>query len=398
MFERDDYTASQGALADFVQQLAEDFDPTYFLENMKKGEFPARFWKVLGEGGYLGILAPEEYGGAESNTEDLVALIHNLARAGMASQQLLNHIFCCELLARHGNDKQKKTYLPEIISGNLCSLALMEQTDGTDLFEIETSAQAERGAFTLDGTKRYVVAAADASRMLVIARTAPAGEGNRRDGLSLFVVSPETQGIEKTQKEVNVRVTGEEELVLITGDTFFDLAFDNVSVPQEDLIGEESLAGEYIEETSSLLFILTAVAAIGWGENVLEKAVEYAKNRVIFEEPIGAYQALQHPMVRARTDLELAKLAITRAVSAYDRREEQASVYASIAKYAATEAAYAACDISIQAHGGYGFDRETGVITLWPLILLSRIVPLNNDVILERFAEAALDLPSSEQD
>ncbi len=398
MFERDDYTASQGALADFVQQLAEDFDPTYFLENMKKAEFPTRFWKVLSEGGYLGILAPEEHGGAESSTEDLVVFIHNLARAGMASQQLLNHIFCSEWLARYGNDEQKRSHLPEILSGSLCSLALMEQPDGTDLFDVEMSAQRQDGAFTLDGSKRYVVAAAAATRMLVVARTGPAGKGNRRDGLSLFVMSPEAQGIEKTQKEVNVRVTGEEELVLITGDTFFDLALDNVSVSKKNLIGEEALAGEYIEETSSLLFILTAVAAIGWRENVLEKAVEYAKSRVIFEEPIGSYQALQHPMVRARTDLELAKLAITRAVSAYDRREEQASVYASIAKYAATEAAYAACDISIQAHGGYGFDRETGVITLWPLILLSRIVPLNNDVILERFAEAALDLPSSEQD
>lgn len=398
MFEPDDYTTSQGALADFVQQLAEDFDFAYFLENMKRAEFPARFWKVLGEGGYLGILAPEEYGGAESSTEDLVVFIHNLARNGLASQQLLNHIFCCELVTRYGSDEQKKNQLPEMISGDLCALALMEHPEAMDLFDLEMRADRRGEAFDLCGTKRYVSGAGAASRMLVAARTRTAGAGDRKGGISLFVVSPQARGIEKTRQELSVRVTAEEDFVMITGDAFCDVAFDSVSVAREDLVGEEHLAGQYIDETSSLLFIMTAVTAIGWGENVLEKAVEYAKSRVIFEQPIGSYQAIQHPMVRARTELELAKLAITRAVSAYDRCEEQAVVYASIAKYAATEAAYAACDISLQAHGGYGFDRETGIITLWPLILLSRIVPLNNDVILERFAEAALELPAAAAD
>jgi alkylation response protein AidB-like acyl-CoA dehydrogenase len=395
MFERDDYTADQGALADFARQLAEEFDFSYFLENMRKGEFPGRFWEVLGAGGYLGILAPEEHGGAGSNIEDLVVLIHNLARNGLASHQLLNQILCCDLLARYGSDEQQRRHLPEIISGSLCALALMEETEGTDLFDLDMSAACDGESFKLNGTKRYVAGARETSRMLVVARTSPAPEGDPEQGLSLFIVDPKLRGIETIPRELNVRVTADEELVLITGDTFFDVVFDDVDVSRGDLIGKQGLGGEAIFEVSNLLFILTAVTAVGWGESVLEKAVEHAKNRVIFEEPIGSYQAIQHPMVRARTELELAKLAIARAVSAYDKRDEEAAVYTSIAKCVATEAAYAACDISIQAHGGSGFDRETGVITLWPLILLSRILPLNNDVILERFAEAALDLPSA---
>jgi alkylation response protein AidB-like acyl-CoA dehydrogenase len=395
MFERDDYTADQGALADFVRQLTEEFDFSYFLENMRKGEFPSRFWEVLGAGGYLGILAPEEHGGAGSNIEDLVVLIHNLARNGLASHQLLNQILCCDLLARYGSDEQQRRHLPEIISGSLCALALMEETEGTDLFDLDMSAACDGESFKLNGTKRYVAGARETSRMLVVAKTGPAPEGDPKQGLSLFIVDPQVRGVETIPRELNVRVTADEELVLITGDTFFDVVFDDVDVSRGDLIGKQGLGGEAIFEVSNLLFILTAVTAVGWGESVLEKAVEHAKNRVIFEEPIGSYQAIQHPMVRARTELELAKLAIARAVSAYDKRDEEAAVYTSIAKCVATEAAYAACDISIQAHGGSGFDRETGVITLWPLILLSRILPLNNDVILERFAEAALDLPST---
>jgi len=395
MFDRDDYTADQAGLADFARQLAEEFDFSYFLENMKRGEFPSRFWQVLGAGGYLGILAPEEQGGAGSKLEDAVVLIYNLARNGLASHLLLNQILCCDLLARYGSEEQHRKHLPEIISGNLCALAVMEEAEGMDLFDLSMEAAVDAQSFALNGTKRYVAGAAEASRMLVVARTDPSPEGDREQGLSLFVVDPRARGIETIPRELNVRVTPDEELVLITGDTFFDVVFEDVKVPRGDLIGERGKGGEAVSEVSNLLFILTAVTAIGWGESVLEKAVQHAKNRGIFEEPIGSYQAVQHPMVRARTELELAKLAIPRAVSAYDERDEEAAVYAGVAKCAATEAAYAACDISLQAHGGSGFDRETGVITLWPLILLSRILPLNNDVILERFAEAALDLPSA---
>jgi len=269
----------------------------------------------------------------------------------------------------------------------------MEQTEGMDLFDLDMRAPRDAESYRLAGTKRFVAGARAASRMLVFARTAPDPEGDRKQGLSLFVVDPHQQGVETVPRELNVRVTPDEELVQITGDAFFDVVFDDLKVSHGDLIGEEGRGGEAVCEAGNLLFILSAVTAIGWGESVLEKAIEHAKTRVVFKDPIGSYQAIQHPMVRAKTELELAKLAIARAVSAYDKRDADLPVYASVAKCAATEAAYSACDISLQALGGGGFDRETGVITLWPLILLSRILPLNNEVILERFAEAALDLP-----
>ena len=183
----------------------------------------------------------------------------------------------------------------------------------------------------------------------------------------------------------------------ITGDTFYEITFNDVEVSSDALIGKDNMAGQYIQETSDLLMIMMATASVGWGDYVLNKGVEYAKNRVIYDEAIGSYQAVQHPLVRAKTDIELAKLAVSRAITAYQNKEDKddISVYASISKYAATEAAYHAFYVSMQTHGGYSFDRETGIITLWPLVLLSRIIPLHNDVILEKFADAALGLPET---
>jgi alkylation response protein AidB-like acyl-CoA dehydrogenase len=273
----------------------------------------------------------------------------------------------------------------------------MEENEGMSLFDINMRAYKDDGNYKLNGQKNYVVGAKNSSKMIIAARTKAISKDDKKTGISLFILDSNANGIEMIPKEINVRVTPEKELMMITGDTFFQVNFNEVNVSEKNLLGEENSGGEYIQETSNLIMLMTAACAIGWAENVLDKAVEYAKKRVIFEEPIGSYQAVQHPMVRAKTDIELAKLALDRAVSAYDNKEDidEVSVYAGVSKYAATEAAYNACDISIQAHGGYSFDRETGIITLWPLILLSRIIPLNNDVILEKFSEAALGLPLS---
>lgn len=399
MFESNQYTMEQKIIKDFVNQLAKDFDFLYFLENMRNEEFPDKFWEAINEGGYLGILVPEEYSGTGFKAMDLGVLCYNMALKGLISYQLMDQVVCCDLLAKFGSEEQKKKYLPEIISGEVCSYATKEEPEGMSLYDVNMRADNVGGVYQLNGQKNYIVAAGKASRMMVAARTKTGNNEDKKNGISLFIIDSNAEGIEMIPKEINVRVTPEKELMTITGDTFYQVNFKEVNVSQENLIGQENSGGAYIQETSDLLMIMMAATAIGWGENVLDKAVEYAKTRTIYEEPIGSYQAIQHPLVRAKTDLELAKLALKRAVRSYDNKEDkdEVSVYTSIAKYAATEAAYNACDISIQTHGGYSFDRETGIITLWPLILLSRIIPLNNDVILEKFSETALGLPLSER-
>lgn len=398
MFDKGDYTVEQKMITDFVNKVAKDFDFEYFLENMKNEKPPEKYWQVLGEGGYFGLLAPEAHGGSDFSTADLVVFFENLARKWLLSHQIMNQMLCCTCLADYGSTEQKETYLPRLISGKPCGYAVMEQGEGTGLFDIRMKAVREGDRYRLNGTKNYVFGAGEAEYFIVAARTGPYDGKDPGKGIGLFLVDATSKGITATQKELNVRVTGKNEMMMITGDTFWEVRFDDVAISSKNLIGREDSGGDCIDVLSSLQMIMMAAMSIGWGEKLLDMGTEHARNRVIFQDPIGSYQAIQHPMVRAKTDLELAKLATERAVTAHDNNEDPKDVgmFSSVAKYAATDAAYNACDITMQAHGGAAFDRDTGIICLWPLILLSRIIPLNNDVILERFAEAALGLPSSE--
>ncbi len=388
MFDQENQTVEQKFISDFTGQLAKKYDYLYFLQNMKDEGFAWEPWKVVAREGYLGMLAPEQYGGTGYKVAELVMLLSGMAKKGLASLLLMNQFACCDILEKDGSGDQKEKHLKPLIEGTPYTYAFLEDPRGLSLFDISMTAKKDGEGYKLNGTKCYVVGAKDAKYILVAANT--------DQGPGLFLVDADAPGLTATPREVSVRVTLDKEMTLITGDRFYDLAFKDVIVPAQNLIGQPEKAQEIISRTSGLMMIMMASLCIGWGERVLESAVEYAKERVIFEEPIGSYQAIQHPMVRAKTELELAKLAVARAANAHDQEEDKDEIvlYSGIAKYAASEAAFKACDISLQAHGGYGFDRETGIITFWPLILLSRIIPLNNDIILEHFAEEALDLPA----
>lgn len=394
MFDPSKYSVDQKLIKDFVKQLSRSCGDSYFLENMKNEKFPDEYWGIIGEAGYIGIISPEEYGGTSYGAEELTVFMDNVARNTLASYQLMNQIVCCELLAKYGSENQKKEYLPTMIDGKLCSLATSDVNEGMNLFEMNVTAVRNGKTYTINGTKGYVFGAEEAEKLIVAARTA--NMDCDKEGISLFMLEPKADCIEIRPKEINVRttVTLEPEFITITGDRVYEVRFDNVESSLENRIGQENMGGQVVQEAADLFMVMMATAAIGWGDHVLEKAVEHAKKRVIFEEPIGSYQGVQHPLAKAKTDLELAKLAVTRAVTAYKNQEDKddISVYASIAKYAATEAAYRAFDVSMQTHGGYSSDRETGIITLWPMVLLSRIIPLNNDVILEKYSEEALGL------
>jgi len=320
MFDRSKYSVDQKFIKDFVRQLAKSCDYSYFLENMRNDKFPAEYWEIIGEAGYIGIMSPEEYGGASYKAEELTVFMNNMARNTLASYQLMNQIICCELLSKNGSEEQKKENLPAIINGKLCSAATTDLNEGMNLFEMNVKAVKKEKSYTLNGTKGYVFAAKEAEKLIVAARTA--NKECDKEGISLFILDPKEDGIEIHPKEINVRttVTLEPEFTTITGDRVYEVSFDNVEIPLENMIGRENMGGQYVQEATDLFMIMMATVAIGWGDYVLDKAVDHAKKRVIFEEPIGSYQGVQHPLARAKTDLELAKLAVTRAVTAYQKK------------------------------------------------------------------------------
>ncbi|MBL4868146.1 MAG: acyl-CoA dehydrogenase, partial [Pseudomonadales bacterium] len=273
-----------------------------------------------------------------------------------------------------------------------------EQTQGNSLFHIATTAKRDGDDFILDGGKSYAVCAQMASYLIVAARTSEYDANNPEKGLSLFVVDAKSAGIEYSTKHLNVRVTEVREEMAATGDMFVDILFKGVKVPATGLLGDVDKAAEYIKRIASRQMLMISLMAIGWGDRLIDKTVAYANERVIFKDPISSYQAVQHPLVKAKTDVEMAKLLSERAAEIFDEVKDADTLltYCGVAKRNATEAVFAACDIATQTHGGSGYDRDTGIISIWPLILLSRIAPLNNSRILENFAENVLALPNAD--
>lgn len=396
MFDTTHNTEEQKLMADAVAQMAKYYPHAYFMTQMKAGMFPDQFWRSLAQGGYLGAPTSEEFGGAGFSTGDLVAFMLAMAQGGLGSYFLMHHLTCVHAVTRLGSQAQKRAYLPAMVAGDRWVLATLERTDGRTLTHVEARAERTKGGYRLHGTKRYVAGAEGATHMLVVARS-PDSAVDSEDGLSLFVVPTDAPGVKLDSREINVRVSLDREPIAATGDAFFDVILTDALVGEDARIGAEGAGAAALREISAMQMLLMAANAVGWGDRIIDKAVAYANSRIIYDEPIASYQAIQHPMVLARTEVEMAKLLLERAAEFFETSTDADArlQYAALAKYQATEASFAACDIGIQAHGGSGFDRENGLITLWPLILMSRLVPLCSARILERFAQTEFGLPSA---
>ena len=398
MFQESAYTEEQSLIAAVAGQLSKQFDDQYFLQLTKKDNYPTDFWKEICDGGYIGLLVDELYGGSCMSTPDLAVFLHNMAREGLVSYQLNNQIVCSDIISQFGTEKQKESLLPSIVKGDFWCYADLEQTQGNSLFEIATTAKRDGDNFILDGGKSYAVCAQMASNLIVAARTSEFDANNPEKGLSLFVIDAKSAGIECSTMHLNVRVTEVREEMAATGDTFVNIKLSGAKVPAANLIGELDQAAEYIKRIASRQMLIVSLMAIGWGDRLIDKTIAYANERVIFKDPISSYQAVQHPLVRAKTDVEMAKLLSERAAEVFDGEKDAETLltYCGIAKRNATEAVFAACDIATQTHGGSGYDRDTGIISIWPLILLSRITPLNNTRILENFSDNVLGMPNAD--
>ncbi|PCJ13525.1 MAG: hypothetical protein COB04_16340, partial [Gammaproteobacteria bacterium] len=399
MFQESQYNDEQNIVADFSIQLAKEYDERYFLKETKQQRAPSAFWQQLSEGGYLGIIVDESYGGVGLKTEDLGVFIYHMAKQGLASFQLINQIVCGDIISQFGSAQQRDQQLPGIIKGDFWCYADLEHAQGRSLFDIAARAEKKADHFILQGNKNFAVCARDSSQLIVAARTSPYQQAHPQQGISLFCLDANSEGIEYSTEHLNVRLVNEREDMAATGDLFNNIRFEQVKVPSENLIGTLDQGAELIKHIASRKMLLMALVTLGWGDRLLDKTVTYANQRVIFKDSISSYQAVQHPMVLAKTDLEMAKLLTERAAQAFDQEtsSDELVTLCGVAKRGATEAAFAVCDIAMQTHGGAGYDRDTGIISLWPLVSMSRLFPLNNDVILEDFAEQVIGLPVSGQ-
>jgi len=382
-------TAEETMIRDFVRQVAKKYDRKYWLARAREGKFTEELWQELAAGGFLGMMIPPEYGGGGLGLQQMAVLLEEMSGHGIPLLLLVvGNVMDAGLIARYGSSEMKESYLPRLARGEtrFC-FALTEPTAGSNSFRTSTSARLDGDSYVLNGQKMFITGVDVSDYLLVVARTTPFDETqDKREGLSLFVVDRRSPGITLQPLDMGV----------LHPETQFAVYFDDVHVPRRDLIGEEGKASKYLFDALNPERISAAAVAVGLGRLVLDKAVAYARERVVFGKPIGSHQGLQHPLAEVKTRLELAAVMTRYAASIFDGGDRMtAATYANMAKLAAADAATDACDLAIEVHGGSGFSTDVDLITLWPYIRMLRTVPVSREMILNYIGEHVLGLPRS---
>jgi acyl-CoA dehydrogenase len=381
--------ATQLDIRDAIFKLCARFGDDYWLEKDRKGGFPTEFHQAMAAGGWLGIAMPTQYGGGGLGITEAALMMQVVAESGAglsgASAVHMN-IFGLQPVVVFGSTEQKQRSLPPLIAGKeLACFAVTEPNTGLNTTQLKTKAVKKGDRYVVSGQKIWISTAQVANRMLLLARTTPLEEvRDKRGGLSLFYTALDRNRAEVREIEKMGRKAVDSNQIF----------FDGYEIPVEDRIGEEGRGFDYILHGMNPERILVAAEAVGIGRAALRKATSYAKDRVVFDRPIGQNQAIQHPLARCWMNLEAANLMVFKAAGLYDAGE-QCGIEANAAKYLAAEAGFEACEAAVLTHGGMGYAREFHVERYLREVLITRIAPISRELILSHVAERALGLPKS---
>ncbi len=375
-------------IRDSVRKLCERFPAEYWRKLDREMAYPREFVTALTEAGYLSVLIPEEYGGSGMRLSGAAAVLEEIQRAGANGAACHAQMYIMGALLRHGNEAQKRKYLPQIASGalRLQAFGVTEPTSGTDTLSLKTVARREGDVYIVNGQKVWTSRAEYSDLMLLLARTTPKEQVQKRtDGLSVFIVDMrESKAGGMTIKPIRTMMNHS------TTEVFFD----NVRVPAEDLIGEEGKGFPYILSGMNAERILIAAECIGDAKWFIEKASNYAKERVVFGRPIGQNQGIQFPIAKAYAHMRAAELMVHRAAQLFENGED-CGEEANMAKMLAAEASWMAAEACVQTHGGFGFAEEYDVERKFRETRLYQVAPISSNLILSYVAEHVLGLPRS---
>jgi acyl-CoA dehydrogenase len=383
------FTADQLAVKDAVSKLCERFDAQYWLERDKSGSFPEDFYRAVAESGWLGIAMPQAYGGAALGIAEAALMMQTISGSGAgfsgASAVHMN-IWGLNPVVVFGTPEQKNRWLPPLIRGQQkACFALTEPNAGLNTAKIETVARREGDHYVLCGRKIWISTAQVADKMLILARTGPPAAGARpTDGLTLFYTDLDRRHVEVREIEKMGRAAVDSNLLFI----------EDLEVPAADRIGEDGKGFDCILHGLNPERILIAAEAVGLGRAALRRAVAYAKERVVFDRPIGQNQAIQHPLARCWMELEAANLMVFKAASLYDAGAP-CGAEANAAKFLAAEACFHACEQAMLTHGGMGYARECHIERYLREAMIPRLAPVSPELILCFIAEKVLGLPKS---
>jgi alkylation response protein AidB-like acyl-CoA dehydrogenase len=382
--ETEEHKALRAAVAAFGRRFGRE----YLTKVVDEGRHPDELWAEAAKLGYLGVNLPEAYGGGGGGIAELSIVLEELGAAGCPLLMLIvSPAICGTVIARFGTEEQKRKWLPALADGTrTMAFGITEPDAGSNSHRITTTARRDpdSGDWLLTGRKVFVSGVDIADATLIVGRTEDARTGRLKP--CLFIVPRDAEGFGR--RKIDMELRGAEKQ--------FELTLDEVRLPAEALVGDEDAGLLQLFAGLNPERVMTAAFAIGMGRYALSRAIEYARDRTVWQTPIGAHQAIAHPLAQAHIELELARLMMQKAAHLYDAGDDTgAGEAANMAKYAAGEACVKAVDQAVHTLGGNGLTREFGLASLITASRVARIAPVSREMILNYVSHQTLGLPKS---
>ena len=375
-------------MRDALRDLCSRFPDEYFLKIDEQRGYPEAFIKALTEAGWLSVMIPQEYGGSGLGLAEASVVMEEINRCGGNAGACHGQMYNMSTLLRHGSEQQKQLYMPKIASGEwrLQSMAVTEPTTGTDTTKLKTTAVKKGDRYVVNGQKVWISRLQHSELMILLARTTPIDQVKRKsEGMSIFMVHLDQALGHGMEMRLIPNMVNHE-----TNQVFFD----NLEIPEENLIGREGQGFKYILDGLNAERTLIAAECIGDGYWFVDRATRYANDRVVFDRPIGQNQGVQFPIAKAFVNLEAANLMRFEACRRFDSGGD-CGAQANMAKLLAADASWEAANACIQTHGGFGFAREYDVERKFRETRLYQVAPISTNLILSYVAEHILGMPRS---
>lgn len=380
-----------GFIREGVEKLCQQFDAEYWRELDKTASFPEAFVEAMTNDGWLSAMIPEEYGGSGLGLSEASVILETVNRSGGNAGTVHGQMYNLFTLVRHGSEAQKSLYLPKLASGELRlqSMGVTEPTCGTDTTQIRTTAVKKGDKYVINGQKVWISRIQHSDLMILLARTTPKEQVSKKvDGMSIFLVD--------LREAIGNGLSVQPIANMVNHETN-ELFFDNLEIPADNLIGEEGKGFRYILAGLNAERTLIAAECIGDGHWFIDKAKQYASERVVFGRPIGQNQGIQFPLAEAFIEIEAADLMRWQACQLYDSGDngKQTGAAANMAKYLAAKASWQAGNECLQTYGGFGFAHEYDIERKFRETRLYQVAPISTNLILSYVAEHLLGLPRS---
>lgn len=382
------YELNYRDIRDGVARLCADFPGEYWRRCDREQAYPTEFVKALSEDGYLSALIPEEYGGLGLPISAGAAILEEIHRAGCNAGACHAQMYTMGTLLRHGSDAQKEMYLPKVADGSLRlqAFGVTEPTSGTDTTALKTKAKRNGDKYIVNGQKIWTSRAEHSDLLLLLARTTPLEDvAKKTDGLSVFLVDMR----DVVGKSLTIRP-----IRTMMNHATTEIFFDDMEVPASSLIGEEGKGFRYIMSGMNAERMLISAECIGDAKWFINKAVDYSKDRHVFNRPIGQNQGIQFPIARAYSQMRAAELMVNEAIAKYEAGGNPGEE-ANLAKLLSADASWAAAEACVQTHGGFGFAEEYDIERKYREARLYQVAPISTNLVLSYIAEHVLGMPRS---